>query len=196
MVNKYGNFSDEQLLSLVKEDNMAAFEEIYNRYWAKLYAQAFKRLAVKETVEELLQDLFTKLWLNRAKITVESSLAAYLATSIKYLVLNQMEKEMVRQKYKAAVVKMEVSYSNSTEETVILNELENHLSTEINKLPPKCKSVFELSRYEQYSNKDIAQHLNISEKTVENQITKAIKLLRTGLKDSVISSLILLSLLA
>ncbi|WP_190277521.1 RNA polymerase sigma factor [Adhaeribacter rhizoryzae] len=187
------NFTDEQLLVFLKENNELAFDEIYNRYWATLFSQAYKRLGNKETTEELLQDLFTKLWVNRHQITLTSTLSAYLAVSIKYLVLNQVAKEAVRTRFAVAQKQVQVTHNNLTEETIISQELEGLVAQEVAKLAPKCKSVFVLSRFNQYSNKEIAQELNISEKTVENQITKAIKLLRTGLKESLTSVIILLS---
>ncbi|MGV3589663.1 MAG: RNA polymerase sigma factor [Adhaeribacter sp.] len=187
------NFTDEQLLVFLKENNELAFDEIYNRYWATLFSQAYKRLGSKETTEELLQDLFTKLWVNRHQITLTGSLSAYLAVSIKYLVLNQVAKEAVRTRFAITQKQVQVTHNNLTEETIISQELEGLVAQEVAKLAPKCKSVFVLSRFNQYSNKEIAQELNISEKTVENQITKAIKLLRTGLKESLTSIIILLS---
>jgi len=187
------NFTDEQLLIFLKENNELAFDEIYNRYWAILFSQAYKRLGNKENTEELLQDLFTKLWMNRHEITVTNSLGAYLAGSVKYLVLNQVAKEAVRTRFAVAQKQALVVHTNLTEETIISQELDGLVAQEVEKLAPKCRSVFVLSRFNQYSNKEIAQELNISEKTVENQITKAIKLLRTGLKESLTSIIILLS---
>ncbi|MDB5263234.1 MAG: polymerase, sigma-24 subunit, subfamily [Adhaeribacter sp.] len=195
MIARLASFTDEQLLLFLKENNENAFDEIYNRYWAKLFSQAYKRLANKETTEELLQDLFTKLWLNRHQINITSSLGAYLSGSIKYLVLNQIEKEGVRQRFAVAHKQSLVTHHNLTEETIISQELEGLVAQEVEKLSPKCKSVFVLSRFDQYSNKDIAQRLNISEKTVENHIAKAIKLLKSNLKESLAAVIILLNAL-
>jgi len=193
MAARLDNFTDEQLLLFMKEDKVFAFDEIYNRYWAKLFSQAYKRLGSRETTEELLQDLFTKLWINRNQIIINSSLGAYLSGSIKYLVLNQLEKEAVRKKFVLIHKQASVTYNNLTEETIISQELEGLVVQEVERLSPKCKSVFVLSRFDQYSNKDIAQQLNISEKTVENQITKAIKLLKNNLKESLVAVTILLN---
>ena len=193
MAARLDNFTDEQLLLFMKEDKVFAFDEIYNRYWAKLFSQAYKRLGSRETTEELLQDLFTKLWINRNQIIINSSLGAYLSGSIKYLVLNQLEKEAVRKKFVLIHKQASVTYNNLTEETIISQELEGLVVQEVERLSPKCKSVFILSRFDQYSNKDIAQQLNISEKTVENQITKAIKLLKNNLKESLVAVTILLN---
>jgi len=193
MITRLDSLTDEQLLFFLKENNADAFDEIYNRYWTKLFSQAFKRLGSREITEEVLQDLFTKLWNNRHQLTITSSLGAYLSVSIKYLVLNQIEKEAVRKKFALGQKQATTTHNNLTEETVIFHELEGLVAQEVGKLSPKCKLVFTLSRFEQYSNKDIAQHLNISEKTVENQITKAIKFLKTNLKESIASVFILFS---
>lgn len=170
---------------------MAAFEEIYNRYWNKLYSAAYKRVQSKEVSEELVQDLFTSLWLNRKTVNVHTSLAAYLFTSVRYLVLNHVQKEMVRASYKESLQLNRVD--NSTEETVLLNDLVLNLNAAVEQLPVKCKSVFELSRKEYKSNKEIAAELGISEKTVENQLTKALRRLRLGL-NSLLFSLALLAI--
>lgn len=168
--------SDEELLALLKKDDIAAFEEIYNRYWDKLYVAAYKRLRFREGSEEIVQDFFTKFWMNRADIEIHSSFAGYLFTAIRYQVLNYMEKEMVRSNYKDS---LQISLSNnSTEESVLLNDLTLNLDRAVKELPDRCRSIFELSRNEFKSNKEIAEELGISEKTVENQLTKALRRLR------------------
>ncbi|MDR6781798.1 RNA polymerase sigma-70 factor (family 1) [Pedobacter africanus] len=176
---------DEELLQLLKQEQMAAFEEIYNRYWDKLYAAAYKRLQSKEVSEELVQDLFTSLWINRNVLNIHTSVAGYLFTSVRYLVLGQIQKEMVRASYKESLSLNRID--NSTEETVLLNDLVANLNVAVEQLPVKCKSVFELSRKEFKSNKEIAAELGISEKTVENQLTKALKRLRLGLNSLLLS---------
>jgi RNA polymerase sigma-70 factor (ECF subfamily) len=189
MIRKLNDFTDDQLFSILKKDDAQAFDEIYSRYWHTLYGQAYKRLGNRETTEEVLQDLFTKIWINRHKIMVNVSVGAYLSASVKYLVLNQLQKEAVRKKFAFGYIKQAPTTGNVTEETILFQELQYLVAQEVGKLPPKCKSVFELSRYEQYSNKGIAKELNISEKTVENQIGKAIKVLKIKLKGSSIISI-------
>lgn len=168
--------SDEELLELLKTDDIAAFEEIYNRYWEKLYVAAYKRLHLKEVCEEIVQDFFTKFWINRAHIDIRSSFAGYFFTAIRYQVLNYMEKEMVRTNYKDNL-QFNLT-NNSTEESVLLNDLTQNLDRAVKELPERCRSIFELSRNEFKSNKEIAEMLDISEKTVENQLTKALRRLR------------------
>jgi RNA polymerase sigma-70 factor (family 1) len=174
-------YSDEGLLKLLKKQELGAFEEIYFRYWKKLYSAAYKRLQSREIAEEVVQDIFTSLWMNRhiAQIDVLSS---YLVTAVKYKVINHLEKEMSRKKYAESQLHSALSMDNSTEETVLLNELNLALEKEIQKLPPKRKQIFKMSREDHLSIKQVASNLGISEKTAENQLGKALKELKLNLK--------------
>jgi len=173
--------SDEELILLLKEERIDAFEELYNRYWDKLYAAAYKRVRSREISEEVVQDFFTSLWLNRKTNEIKSSFAAYVFTAVRYLVLNYIQKEIVRNTYKGSL--LVDNADNSTEETLIANDLLSNINKEVELLPVKCKSVFELSRKEYKTNKEIALELGISEKTVENQLTKALRRLRISLNS-------------
>jgi RNA polymerase sigma-70 factor (ECF subfamily) len=168
---------------LLFNGNPAAFEEIFNRYWLKLYAAAYKRVKCREVSEEIIQDLFTILWTKRGSVQIHTSLAAYLYTSVRYLVFNHLQKEMVRENYKDSFLAANKSFDNSTEEAVLVNDLNRNIEKVMNYLPPKCRSVFELSRKENKTNREIAEVLGISEKTVEGHLTKAIKQLKSGLTD-------------
>jgi RNA polymerase sigma-70 factor (family 1) len=186
----FEKLSDDELSVLLSEEITAAFHEIFNRYWSQLYATAYKRVRSKEAAEEIVQDLFTSLWVKRKSIRIHTSLAAYLFTSVRYLVLNHIEKEAVRRTYKDSLQVVKEVYQNPTEETVLLNDLSRKIDKEIDQLPLKCRSVFELSRKEYKTNKEIAAMLGISEKTVENHLTKAITRLRLNLSDAISLALI------
>lgn len=174
-------YSDEGLLKLLKHQELGAFEEIYLRYWKKLYSSAFKRVQSKEIAEELIQDIFTSLWTNREIHQIEI-LSAYLTSAVKYKVINYFEKEMSRKVYFEIQGQSPEPMINSTEEVVLLNELNSALEREIQKLPPKRKEIFKLSRQQHLSIKQVASHLGISEKTAENQLGKALKVLKVNLK--------------
>lgn len=174
-------YSDEGLIRLLKQQELGAFEEIYLRYWRKLYSAAYKRVQSREVSEELVQDIFTSLWINRQTLTIEI-LSSYLYTAIKYKVINHLERELSRRNYAEVQISTQVSMDNSTEETVLLNELNLALEREIQKLPPKRQQIFKMSRQEHLSIKQVASHLGISEKTAENQLGKALKVLKLNLK--------------
>ncbi len=179
-MQKLSSLSDNQLLIRFQKDDMHAFEEIYNRYWSRLYVEAYKRLRNTEDAEELVQNLFTSLWANRNKARIHASLGAYLSTSIRYLVINHVQREAVRKNYKNKLFdRLEGKlFDNPTEYTVFFNDLNMRIEEGCTLMPPKCRRVFELSRKWYKTNKEIAQELMISEKTVENHLTKALKILR------------------
>lgn len=174
-------YSDEGLLKLLKQQELGAFEEIYLRYWRKLYSAAYKRLMSRETAEEIVQDIFTSLWVNRHTAEIDV-LSSYLITAVKYKVINNLEREMSRRQYAEAQIQASHTADNSTEETVLLNELNSALEKEIQKLPPKRKQIFKMSREDHLSIKEVASNLGISEKTAENQLGKALKVLKLNLK--------------
>lgn len=182
-MRNYRTLSDKDLVLLLRKDKIPAFAEIYERYWSVLYAAAWKRIKSKELAEEIVQDLFTGVWINRNEITIHTSLKSYLLTSIRYRILNHIEKELVRRRYRESLQAPPGNTDNVTEETVYFHDLRNCLEQEISQLPPRCRQVFELSRKACKTHKEIAAELNISEKTVENHLTKAISMLRTGLKE-------------
>lgn len=179
-MHKLTGLSDEQLLIRFQKGDMHSFEEIYSRYWSRLYIEAYKRLKNTEDAEELVQNLFTSFWANRKKTRIQSSLGAYLFTSIRYLVINHVQKEVVRNNYKNTLLdRLEGKlFDNATEYTVFLNDLNKRIEEGCTQMPPRCRKVFELSRKWYKTNKEIAQELMISEKTVENHLTKALKILR------------------
>lgn len=178
---KIKEYSDASLVELLRQTKLEAFEEIYTRYWKKLYSTAFKRIQSREISEELVQDIFTSLWINRETASIEI-LSAYLFTAIKYKVINHLQKEMSKRSYINNLLHSSVAVDNSTEELVLLNDLNAALEREIQKLPARRQLIFKLSRQENLSMKQTASHLGISEKTVENQLGKAIKELKLNLK--------------
>ena len=179
----YPSCTDEELFDLLSADDEKSFETIYNRYWEQLFGNAFKRIKNAESASEIVQDVFTELWIHRHERKVHSSPAAYLHTAVRYRTLNQIEKDSVRTRYRAEVETTGVVSRNTTEETVFLRELSSRLDKAVSSLPPQCRRVFELSRYEYKNNKEIAEELNISAKTVENHLTKALHVLRLYLKE-------------
>lgn len=184
-MNKFKDYSDQNLIDLLKQQDIAAFEEIYNRYWYKLYAMAYKRIQSREAAEEFVQDIFTSLWINRELVHIKS-LPAYLFTAVKYKVINHLHHEGIRKQYIDRQLKIQSETDNSTEELVLVNDLHVSVEKEISKLPPKCQQVFKLSRHENLTMKQIASQLGISEKTVEHQLGKALRVLKMNIKQLVV----------
>jgi RNA polymerase sigma-70 factor (family 1) len=171
------------LIILLKDGSRIAFNEIYDRYWKKLFLSAYKRIKSIEDCRDLVQDLFTSLWIKRDTIEIKQNLSSYLYTSIKYKVINHIESLMVRDNYYKSLQKTADDYDNSTNENIFSRDLEQSLQKSIEKLSPKVKEVFELSRNENLSVKEIAQKLNVSDQTVKNQISTALKTIRLHLNQ-------------
>jgi len=177
------NLSDENLLDLLKVEHVSAFEELYGRYWSKLYSNAYNRVRIAEIAEEIVQDFFTSLWINRKSLEVHSSFSNYTYTAIRNLVFKYYQKEYKLKKYHESHKISLIESDLSTEQQIEFNDMKRVLDREVESLPPKCKGVFILSRKEHKSNKEIAALMEISENTVENHMSKALKVLRLSVKN-------------
>lgn len=190
-MNKLKAYSDNCLLDFLRKGDLNAFEEIYRRYWKQLYSISYKRTQSSEISEELVQDIFTSLWEKRQSIQVEN-LSAYLFTAIKYKIINHFHREMSKRCFIESTSASSKRADNSTEEMVLLNDLNQALTQEIEKLPAKRKMIFKLYRQQNLSMKQVASQMGVSEKTVENQLNKAFKMLRLSLRHFLALGLVLL----
>jgi RNA polymerase sigma-70 factor (family 1) len=191
-MTNFTKFDEEELINLMQQDSLGAFKEIYARYWKILYAEAYKRLKNKDAAEEIVQELFTALWHKRYALSITQTLGGYLYASVGYRVIDYYRKELTRLKYKESLQLVYSEADHSTEDAIMLNDLKLSINSIVNQLPDKCRSVYELSRVDHKTNKEIAQHLGISEKTVENHLTKALKRLRLSLNNYLLLLIIVL----
>ncbi|MDI9879560.1 RNA polymerase sigma-70 factor [Flectobacillus longus] len=178
---KYKKLTDEQLVVQIMEDNKYAFEEVYHRYWYKLFGVAYHEIGTREEAEELVHDLFESLWNRRHQLNIRM-LSAYLVVSIKHLSTNYIKSQITNRKFQEYLIFNEIRQSHATEEVVHFSELSDAVEEAMKKLPEKTCEVFRMSRFENQSVKEIAVQLNLSEKAVEYHITKSLKLLRENLK--------------
>ena len=178
---KHRNLTDEQLVDFLKSDDQAAFEEIYNRYWYKLLGVAYHETGTREEAEELVQDLFERIWQKRQESIIRH-LSAYLVVSIKHLATNYVKSQITQRKFQEYLIFNEIKQSYSTDESVQFADLSKAVDEAMKKLPEKSVEIFKMSRFENQSVKAIAQQLNLSEKAVEYHITKSLKVLKEQLK--------------
>jgi RNA polymerase sigma-70 factor (ECF subfamily) len=183
MRQDFSTYTDEEVFLLVKQDNSAAFEEIFRRYWQELLDAAYRRVKVQETAMELVQSLLVNLYLKRETIVLRTSLRSYLHTSLKNKVLNAIRAELVRNNYQQHMLTGNSSYQPDAAATLQLKELQAQIDASFADMPEKCREVFYLSRKEQLSYQDIAKRLGISVNTVEKHMVKALKILRSRLKE-------------
>lgn len=177
----YAKYQDEQLLSLLKEGDDAAFTEIYQRYWRRLFVMAMHRLDNTEEARELVQDIFYNLWKKRHSLTLTYTLNTYLATAVKYEVLNRLASKNRQQLYRKYASSHWTEGCPDTENQIQFNELQEELAALVKALPEKCRIVFQMSRNKGYSQRRIAMELGIAEKTVEAHLSAALRKLRSGL---------------
>ncbi|MEH6307951.1 RNA polymerase sigma-70 factor [Olivibacter sp. CPCC 100613] len=184
----YKNLSDIDLVTRLTNNDQEAFTEVYNRYWKKLLTVASNKVERFEDAEEIVQDIFVNLWNRRQELEIHTSLGNYLAVSVKYRVIKVLDKYFNKQHYINSLVSSNF-VDNSTQEWLQFNELFHQLNRYVRDLPEKCRLVFKLSRDLGYSQKQIAEELQISEKTVEAHMGKAIRVLRAKLSHFIFTLL-------
>lgn len=185
-MKKYSSaeWTDEVLLDLIREnDDHSAFAELYDRYWDKIFILAANALNSPEEAEECVQDIFCSLWNRRGSLRIQYTLYTYLAVAVKYRVINILDKAY-RKRFQTVELQEAHDLAINAEMPILEKELLASLENAINQLPEKCRIVFKMSREEGKTHKQIAEELNISEKTVNNHLTKAIKDLSNTLSAS------------
>jgi RNA polymerase sigma-70 factor (ECF subfamily) len=154
---------------------------IYREYWQRLYTAAYAILKDAQACEDIIQEIFLKLWQNRHRIEITTSLSAYLYASVRYEVYRQIKAGRVREDLFDDIY--ERIQAGPDYGRIEYKELHSRINAIVEQLPEKCKAVYKLSREEHLSHKEIAAQLDISTKTVENHLTKALSLLRLSLRQ-------------
>lgn len=185
-MDNYRDYSDQELFHLLQDDDRGAFAEIYNRYKGPLFIHAFHRLRDREECKDLIQQLFAVLWDNRNSIILNGHLSGYLYTAVRNRVFKIIARQNVASNYIDAIAQIADAGTCITDHRVRENQLMQIIEKEIAGLPPKMREVFELSRKNYWSHKEIAEQLELSEKTVRNQVNNALKILRVKLGTLVI----------
>jgi|SRR5690606_6434781 len=178
----YSACSDQELILLLKENDHDAFVEIYHRYSEPLYRHAYKMLRDREVAKDLIQELFTVLWSKRSEFVLQASLSSYLFTATRNRVIKIISHKSIESVYFSSIQKSINQGNAITDHLVREKELSAIIEKEIDKLPRKMRTVFNLSRKDQLSHSEIAAQLNISESTVKKQVNNALKILRVKLE--------------
>ncbi len=165
-------------------DDKQAFEEIYKRYWSRIFWFTYRKLKEREAAEEIVQELFVNVWNKRAAGRIQK-LEQYLFSAARHRVIDYIRARLTHESYAEYHQTFVALHHNDTEESVAVNDLSSALVESLDKLPEKSREVFRLSRIESRSIREIAALLNLSEKAVEYHISKALRILRSQLKDFV-----------
>lgn len=189
--------SDQALIHKMAEDDQAAFEMIFHRYWEKLFSYLYNRLHNKIASEEIVQEVLISIWEKRKTLSIHTSLSSYLYKAAKYRMLNYIRSEKVRKTYFSDFLETQISLVSDPLGPQLQNvsDLKDLIEKRLQELPPKCREVYRMSREEHIPNQEIADRLRISKKTVENYLTIALKHLRVHLSEYIMILMVLIGIL-
>ncbi|MBO9634786.1 MAG: RNA polymerase sigma-70 factor [Chitinophagaceae bacterium] len=188
-------YEEKELLSLVAAGNQQAFASIYQQHWPGLYTYIMRTIRSEQDTEDIIQELFSSIWRRREKLAIKENLAAYLYSSARYMCVAFIEKNISQSRYLESFSSLyQQVVAPEAEMLLRIQEIEQQLQTTIEKLPPRMREIFILSRKEQLSQKEIAARLGISEETVKKQIQYALKQIRPDMELLLIYAVLVFSL--
>jgi len=167
----------------LQSGNEMVFEQVFKEYYERLCNYANTLVNDMDEAEEIVQSTFLTVWEKRKDIEIHTSVKAYLYQSVYNQCLNRLKHFKVRQEHKEHYLHVTDSSIGSVSDTVLGNELEKQIESAVSSLPAQCQTVFRLSRFENLTYAEISQQLNISVKTIENHMGKALRIMREKLKD-------------
>ena len=177
--------NDERSLVLrLIDGNEDAFCELYAAYKNRLIYFAMRFLKSREYAEDVFQDAFTIIWQGRRFINPDASFSSYLYTIVRNRILNQLRDLVNQDKLKEQILQQAVDYSNDTQNEILANDLKQLISCAMQQLTPRQRKIFEMSREQQMSHKEIADVLGISVNTVQESISTSLRTLRFYLKKN------------
>lgn len=178
-------FPDDALLPYIKEGNVVAFTELFQRYKHRLFLHAYKMLQNEEEAQDVVQDLFATIWAKGSDFKVTENIDNYLYGAVKNKILDIISHRKVIAKHVSSFT-APIVQDESAHDKFVEKELRAMIEAEISNLPPKMREVFELSRNDGLSHKQIAEKLNISDKTVKKQINNVLNILRTKIRFTIL----------
>ncbi|MGQ1891213.1 RNA polymerase sigma-70 factor [Thermophagus sp. OGC60D27] len=174
-------WTEQELLRGITEGTESAFRYLFDNYYPMLVSFANRFVEDLDSSRNIVQDVFVGLYDKRKTIHIHTSLKAHLYQSVRNRALNQLKKEKMEREHHGKI-RNEMDEQVNNDELLNLSELEGRISRVVNELPAKCREIFVMSRHEGVPNADIAKQLSISKRTVETQISNALKKIRTDLK--------------
>ena len=178
----------------IQKDDSESFESLYHLYHKRVYAFALSLLNSTSDAEEIVQNVFLALWIQRNSLDISSSFTSYLFGIVRYKVYDFIRQKINHEAYVKYTFEHNHEYSFITEDEISYKELEKSFQQAIQKLPERRREIFLLSRIEKLSYKEISEKLGISENTVDTQIRNALNFLRLQMGDYLVVILSLISL--
>jgi RNA polymerase sigma-70 factor (ECF subfamily) len=177
--------TDRKIFNEIKKGNLVTFENLFKKYYAGLCNYANKYLKDLDKAEEVVQELFYKLWEKRNNLDINVSLKSYLYRAVYNGCLQYLNHRAIEIKYEKYYKKQNKEYDRDASEAINMQELNEIINKTLNSLPERCRNIFQLNRYDGLKYREIAEKLDLSVKTVESNMGKALKLLRKNLKNYV-----------
>ncbi|HTN45272.1 MAG TPA: RNA polymerase sigma-70 factor [Flavipsychrobacter sp.] len=165
------------------------FEQVFKSHFRRLHAYAYTLLSDQAMAEEMVQNVFCKLWEKNKELIVEISITAYLYRAVHNECLNHIKHSKVKSAYNSYMA-VQGEGEDAPTQKLALNELEKNLDKALRDLPEQCRAIFQMSRFEGLKYREIADRMNLSVKTIENQMGKALKILRLKLADHLPATLL------
>jgi RNA polymerase sigma-70 factor, ECF subfamily len=173
--------SDVEIIKAIGKGNSVVFKQVFMSHYEDLCRYACTILKNAEEAEDVVQSMFVKLWEKREGLEVKHTIRSYLFKAVYHQCLNLLEHRTVKLKHQVHIAHDTLAETQLPE--TFQHELEENIIAAINGLPDQCRIIFMMSRYDELRYAEIASNLNISVNTVENQISKALRILRAKLKD-------------
>lgn len=176
--------NEAELFELVSTGDEAAFERFFKTYHQRLLSYAYVMLRDESASEEMVQQVFYKIWEKRTRLKIHTSGKAFLYRAVYNECLNYLKHEKHKRAYEKHSLSVDAdSYQGKASDPLMLTELQSMLQKAINELPKQCRNIFYMNRIEELKYREIAEELGLSVKTVEAQVSKALKVLRKKLAD-------------
>ncbi len=173
---------EREILLALRRGDQAIFQQVFNTCYEGLCRYAFTLLRDKDESEDIVQSMFVKFWERREELDIQQAVRPYLYRAVYNQCMNAIEHRGVKARHQ---VHSEFMHANEVQQPqVFAEELDDRIKQAVDKLPPQCRTIFMMSRYEELKYPVIAEKLNISVNTIQNQICKALKILREELKES------------
>lgn len=189
----YGAQTDMELVKRLRDGDHHAYEVIYQQYFRLLFSFAYKKVKDKEQAKDIIQELFTNLWVKRIDLNFNTSFSGYLFTAVNNRIVDYFLHKEVEGKYVASLASFLSTDHSKPDHQIREKQLAAQIEYEIQQLPDKMKEIFELSRKQFLSHREIAEKLGISEKTVNRQVSNALLRLKMKLGLAVFVILLLKS---
>jgi RNA polymerase sigma-70 factor, ECF subfamily len=191
MISATDNTSDTLLVTMLRQNDKDAFRVLYNRYSKKIYYFSLKYIGNNTEAEELVQSVFISVWEKRMSLDPDNSVKSYIYKAAVNYIYNFLKRKAIRDRFIESEIKNGQDSSDNTYEQVFFNDLERSINSAVETLPPQQQKIFQLSHFDGLSHKEIAKKLDLSVRTVENQMYRALKIIKNNIDRGIFLILLL-----